>query len=271
MLPLAAYLISLLDWRWTYHILGMAVCFVLVPLIALVIKDNPGEIGILPDGEKHTAQEKHQGTPVSASNIRIPGWTLPKALQTSTLRILIISFMMVFVGTASVLAHAVPFFVGQGFSNQVASTILGSAIGVSILGRIITGYLSDRIPVKYIAALFFMFQVGGLLGLIFPETQASVPAFVAIFGMAMGGLFVLEPLMVRDYFGLDSFAPIYGGLWALQSLGWAADPYITGHIFDTTGGYNLAFIAFIVVTLLATVLIMFTRRPRLSATEKPCK
>jgi MFS family permease len=152
----------------------------------------------------------------------------------------------------------------------VASTILGSTIGVSVLGRIITGYLSDRVPVKYIAALFFMFQVVGLLALIFPETQASVPAFVAIFGMAMGGLFVLEPLIVREYFGLDSFATIYGGLWAFQSLGFAAGPYITGYIFDTTGSYNSAFIAFIVATLLAIVLIMFTRPPRLSATEKPC-
>jgi sugar phosphate permease len=270
MLPLAAYLISLLDWRWTYHILGMTICFVLVPLIALVIKNNPGDIGMLPDGEKHTAQEKQQRTHVPASNIQIPRWTLPKALQTSTLWILTISFMMVFVGTASVLAHAVPFFVGQGFSNQVASTILGSTIGVSVLGRIITGYLSDRVPVKYIAALCFMFQVVGLLALIFPETQASVPAFVAIFGMAMGGLFVLEPLIVREYFGPDSFAAIYGGLWAFQSLGFAAGPYITGYIFDTTGSYNSAFIAFIVATLLAIVLIMFTRPPRLSATEKPC-
>ena len=221
----------------------MAVCFVLAPLVALAIKDNPGEIGMLPDGEKHTAQEKQQGTPESASNTQIPGWTLPRTLQISTLWILIISFMMVFMGTALVLAHAVPFFVGQGFSNQVASTILGRAIGVSVPGRIITGYLSDRIPVKYIAALFFIFQVGGLLALIFPETQANVSAFVAIFGMAMGGLFVLEPLIVRDYFGLDSFAPIYGGLWAFQSLGCAAGPYITGCIFDMTRSYNLAFIA----------------------------
>jgi MFS family permease len=225
---------------------------------------------MLPDGEKDTAQENHRRTPVPASNTQIPEWTLPKALRTPTFWILIISFMMVFVGTSSILAHAVPFFVGQGFSNQAASTILGGAIGVSILGRVITGYLSDRIPVKYIAALFFMFQVGGLLVFIVPQTQASVSAFVAIFGMAMGGLFVLEPLIVREYFGLGSFAPIYGGLWAFQSLGVAAGPYITGYIFDTTGSYNSAFIAFIVVTILAIMLIMFTRRPRLAATEKPC-
>ena len=256
MLPLAAYLISLLDWRWTYHILGMTICFVLVPLITLVIKNNPSDIGMLPDGEKHTAQEKQQRTPVPASNIQIPRWTLPRALRTSTFWIITISFMMVFVGTSSVLAHAVPFFVGQGLSNQAASTIVGIAIGISILGRIITGYLSDRVPVKYIAAMFFMFQVGGLLTFIFPQTQASGPVFVAIFGMSMGGLFVLGPTIVREYFGLDSFAPIYGGLWAFQSLAWATGPYITGYIFDTTGSYNSAFIAFVIATLLAIVLII---------------
>jgi MFS family permease len=196
--------------------------------------------------------------------MQIQRWTLPKALKTSTFWIVVLAFMMVFVGTASVIAHVVPFFVGQGFSNQLASTILGSAVGVSILARIITGYLSDRIPVKYVAILFFMFQVAGLLVLISPGTQPNIPAFIAIFGLAMGGLFVLEPLTIREYFGLDSFGTIYGGLWAFQTLGWAAGPYITGYIFDTTGSYNLAFIAFIIATLLATVLMMFVRHPRLS-------
>jgi MFS family permease len=265
MLPLSAHLIQLLGWRWTYPILGITICLALVPLIALVVKNSPRDIGTSPDGEKYIAPEKHQRTPVPDSNMRIQRWTLPKALKTSTFWILVLAFMMVFVGTASVIAHAVPFFVGQGFSNQLASTILGSAVGVSILGRIITGYLSDRIPVKYVAVLFFTFQMAGLLVLIFPGTQANIPAFVVVFGLAMGGLFVLEPLTIREYFGLDSFGTIYGGLWAFQTLGWAAGPYITGYIFDTTGSYNSAFIAFIFATLLATVLIMFVRHPRLSA------
>jgi MFS family permease len=265
MLPLSAHLIHLLGWRWTYHILGITICLALIPLIVVVIKNSPRDIGTSPDGEKYTTPEKHQRTPVPDSNMRIQRWTLPKALKTSTFWIVVLAFMMVFVGTASVIAHAVPFFVGQGFSNQLASTILGSAVGVSILARIITGYLSDRIPVKYVTILFFMFQVAGLLVLISPGTQFNIPAFVAVFGLAMGGLFVLEPLTIREYFGLDSFGTIYGGLWAFQTLGWAAGPYITGYIFDTTGSYNSAFIAFIFATLLATVLIMFVRHPRLSA------
>lgn len=262
MLPLSAHLIYRLGWQWTYHILGVTICFVLVPLITLVIKNSPHDIGLLPDGEKYTAQEKHQRMPVPASGIRIQRWTLPKALKTSVFWILVLAFTMVFLGTASVIAHAVPFFVGQGFGNQMASTILGSAVGVSILGRVIVGYLSDRIPVKYMAVLVFLFQVAGLLVLIFPATAVTIPAFIVIFGLAMGGLFVLEPLAIREYFGLDSFGAIYGGLWAFETLGWAAGPYITGYIFDTTGNYNLAFITFIAATLLAAVLIMFARHPR---------
>lgn len=242
----------------------MTICFVLVPLITLVIKNSPHDIGMLPDGEKYITQEEHQRMPVPASGIRIQKWTLPKALQTSVFWILALGFTMVFLGTASVIAHAVPFFVGQGFGNQLASTILGSTVGVSILGRVIVGYLSDRMPVKYVAVPVFLFQVAGLLVLIFPVTPVSVPAFIAIFGLAMGGLFVLEPLAIREYFGPDSFGAIYGGLWAFETLGWAAGPYITGYIFDTTGNYNLAFIIFISTTLLAAVLIMFARHPRLS-------
>jgi sugar phosphate permease len=265
MLPLSARLIYLLGWQWTYHILGLTICFVLPPLIILVIRNSPRDIGTLPDGDKYTAQGKNQRSPVLESSIPLQRWTLPRALQTSAFWILVLAFTMVFLGSASVIAHAVPFFVGQGFGNQLASTILGSAVGVSILGRVIAGYLSDRMPVKYVAVLFFLFEVAGLLVLIFPATPVSIPAFVAVFGLAMGGPFVLEPLAIKEYFGLDSFGAIYGGLWAFETLGWAAGPYITGYIFDTTGNYNLAFITFISATLLAAVLIMFVRHPRPSA------
>jgi sugar phosphate permease len=238
---------------------------VLVPLITLVIKNSPRDIGTLPDGEKYNAPGKHQRTPLPESNIHIQNiqrWTLIKALQTSVFWILALAFSMVFLGTASVIAHAVPFFVEQGFSNQLASTILGSAVGVSILGRIITGYLSDKMPVKYVAVLFFLLHTAGLLVLILPTTPISLLAFIAIFGLAMGGLFVLEPLVIREYFGLGSFGAIYGGLWAFETLGWAAGPYVTGYIFDMTGNYNLAFIIFISVSLLAAALMMIVRRPR---------
>ena len=265
MLPLSANLIYLLGWEWTYRILGLTICFVLVPLIVLVIKNSPHDLVTLPYEERYTPPEEHQSITVPNSNMRIEKWTLRKALKTSTFRILVLAFMMVFVGTASVVVHAVPFFVGQGFSNQLASTILGSAVGVSILGRIITGYLSDRISVKYVAIMFFILQVAGLLVLVLPETRATIPAFVVVFGLAMGGLFVLEPLAVREYFGPDSFGAIYGGLWAFEAIGWAAGPYITGLIFDATRSYNSAFLALLFATLLATVLIMFVRRPRLLA------
>jgi len=181
MLPLSARLIYLLGWQWTYHILGLIICSILLPLIVLVIKNTPHDIGTLPDGEKFTDQEKYQRKPIPESDIWKKRWTLPKAMQTSVFWILVLAFMMVLPGTISIITHAVPFFVGQGFGNQLASTILGSAVGVSILGRVITGYLSDRIPIKYVTVLVFLFQVVGLLVLIFPVTPVSIPVFIAIF------------------------------------------------------------------------------------------
>jgi MFS family permease len=261
MLPLSAHLISVLGWRWTYGILGIAICLVLVPLITLVVRNSPRDLGMSPDGERPAELVKpDQARP--DDGIQIQAWNLRGALRTSTFWILVASFTMVFTGTSSIIAHAVPFFVGRGFSNQLASTIVGGTAGVSILGRIGTGYLSDRVPVKYVAALFFVLQAGGLLLLMSPGTQTSVVAFIAIFGSAMGGLFVLEPLVIREYFGADSFASIYGGLWAFETVGWGAGPYITGYIFDRLGSYDLAFMTFLVATLLAVALIMPLRRPR---------
>lgn len=258
MLPLASQLIATLDWRMAFHILGIIIVVVLIPVIIFVIRERPQDKGLLPDGK--SAEEQAIIPPTEEAQ---PGtsWTFSSALRAKTFWLIAGAFTLAYFATGAVIVHAIPFFQDMGASPQLAATMLATATGVSILSRVAAGYIADRISVKYVTLFAFFLQLMGLVILLqVPAGSTTVLwAFVVVFGLAMGSLFVLEPLVISEYFGVASFGAIYGGLWALEMPSWALGPPLAGYIFDVTGSYNLAFIIFIGTTLLAMALIFLVK------------
>ncbi|MEE8174555.1 MAG: MFS transporter, partial [Dehalococcoidia bacterium] len=256
MIPLASYLIATLGWRMAYHLLGLLICIVLIPLSILVIRHRPEDKGLLPDG-KTPPESKPSPSAVEDEHDR--GLTLKGALRTKAFWLIVGALSLAFIGAGSVIAHVIPFFQDMGIPPQTAATILGLTIGVSILGRVAAGYIADRMSVKYVALFFLLLQIAGLLLLLGTSSMAMVWFFVVVFGLAIGGMFALEPLLISEYFGLTSFGAIYGGLWVFVSIGFAAGPPLAGYIFDVTGSYDLAFILFMATTLVAMALFLFLK------------
>ena len=260
MLPLASYLITVLGWRMTYHVLGLTICIVLIPLIIFVIREKPEQMGLLPDGK--TPDQGKVEMPLTDDTQDNAGWNLSSVLRTKTFWLIVGALGLAFLGAGSVLAHLIPFLQDNGLSHQLASTILALTIGVSVVSRVIAGYIVDRVPIRYVVTFCFLFQVAGLALLLIVGSMTVVWAFVIVFGLAIGGMFALEPLLVSRYFGLTSFGAIYGGVWIFATLGFAGGPPLAGYIFDATESYELAFIIFIAATLLAMVLISLVRAPQ---------
>ncbi|TET39495.1 MAG: MFS transporter [Dehalococcoidia bacterium] len=261
MIPLASYLIANLGWRMAYHLLGLLICIVLIPLSIFVIKHRPEEKGLLPDGK--TPQES-KPSPSVVEDEHDRELTLKGALRTKAFWLIAGALSLAFIGAGSVIAHVIPFFQDMGIPHQTAATILGLTIGVSILSRVAAGYIADRMSVKYLALFFLLLQIAGLLLLLGTSSMAMVWFFVVVFGLAIGGMFALEPLLISAYFGLASFGAIYGGLWVFVSIGFAAGPPLAGYIFDVTGSYDLAFILFMAATLVAMALLLFLKPVKLS-------
>jgi len=232
----------------------------LVPLIIFVIREKPEQMGLLPDGK--TPDQGKVEMPLTDDTQDNAGWNLSSVLRTKTFWLIVGALGLAFLGAGSVLAHLIPFLQDNGVSHQLASTILALTIGVSVVSRVIAGYIVDRVPIRYVVTFCFLFQVAGLALLLIVGSMTVVWAFVIVFGLAIGGMFALEPLLVSRYFGLTSFGAIYGGVWIFATLGFAGGPPLAGYIFDATESYELAFIIFIAATLLAMVLISLVRAPQ---------
>ena len=252
---IATPLITAYGWRTTMLIVSFLIWVVLVPAILFLVKDRPGDLGILPDGEELAAAEK--------GSVSVQGLMLSEALRTPLFWILSICaaavFYPIFVATQQVILQAAKI----GLSSQQASFGLSTLFFVSVTGKFLFGFLSDRFPPTrvMIACCFLMFASTLVL---LDLTSSTVFAFLIPFGFGYGGTFVLLQRIAADYFGNRDYPKILGVLIVIETVGASIGGLITGRLADAAGGdYTTAFYALIAVRGLAfllTIRLEFSRK-----------
>ena len=85
--------------------------------------------------------------------------------------------------------------------------------------------------------------------------------YVLVFGFSMGGLVVLMPLTVGNFFGLASFSVILGILWLIKAFGGAVGTYVSGLIYDYLGSYRWALYGLMASYLAAIIAIFLAGKP----------
>ncbi|MEE9202829.1 MAG: MFS transporter, partial [Dehalococcoidia bacterium] len=192
----------------------------------------------------------------------------PRALQGNRLLrqpafwLVTISFTLVSGSFVGVLTHQVVFLKDSGMNQVTAAGTLGMVAGMGIAGKLLAGYLSDRLSRLWLAGLIAVLQAAGLLVLMSSQTQQAVWVFVMVFGLAVGAVPVMRPLLLSDFFGSDAFGANYGWMMLFSSLGAATGPPFAGYIYDTTGSYTGAFTTFVAAYVASVLCLVLARRLR---------
>jgi len=82
------------------------------------------------------------------------------------------------------------------------------------------------------------------------------------FGLTMGGIVIMQSLLIGDCFGMVSFGRIVGFSGLFTQLGASSGPIIAGLIFDATQDYRISFTIFGIASLSAIVAVFFARPPK---------
>lgn len=236
---LAEALIVHYGWRYAYAGVGLCAFLVAFTAVALLVREAP------------------QVAPARASGMAKPaGMTAREAAAGSGKFWLIVSAValvaMVVNGTIS---HLVPMLTDRGMAARAAVSIL-STVGLStIVGRLLVGYLLDRVPAPYVAACFFLVPVGGI-ALLLTGAGGAVPLLAVLcLGLGLGAEIDLIGFLVGRYFGFRAFGEIYGYFYCIFALGSALGPYVMGLTFDHLHSYRAALEGFIGALLVASALI----------------
>ena len=263
--PAAALLIDRYGWRFSFVIMGVTIWAVTLPL-SFVLKKRPEDIGLRTDGDAPM-----DGLPVEAAPAPVestgsppPGrdWTLREALASRTYWILAFAFFLAAMTHATVTVHAVPAFTDAGISTEMAAFSLGLATLISIIGRLVFGWLGDFVTKRYLFMVTYSIEAAGVLVLMNARGTTSLYLFAVLFGIGFGGTVPLNPAIRGEYFGRAAFGKIQGVMGPIMMMGGVVGPPLVGYLFDTTRTYRTGLFAIAVLQLLAAVTIFFARPVR---------
>jgi MFS family permease len=237
------------EWRTAYIILSFTTIAIVLPL-AQLLKQSPEKIGLKAYGDESALYPDT----VKARNLLGEGFSFQKAVRSKYFWLLGLLQFCFFFCLQVVLVHINPYAVDIGIPELTAAGIVSFISASSIVGRIITGFLSDKVGGRRMLVVCLITSSLALIWLLIVRQIWMFYLFALVFGLAYGGMVPLEPIVAADIFGLKAFGVIYAGLMFVTLTGESLGAPMAGFIYDITGHYWLAFLICIGLSIFATFL-----------------
>lgn len=227
--PISLALVAGLGFTWAMAAIGLIVVATVVPISIFVLKKNPQELGLHPDGMPPETTLK---TPANRP------WTRTEALRTFALRSTIITFGVGLMVQLGFLSQQVKLLQDHITATETGLTVLTSG-SLAFLGRLVLARIADRVNIRLAAALTLLLSALGLAIAATANNATQLIVGTLVFGFNVGNLTTLPALIVRREFGAPSFGKVFGitGTF-MQSLS-ALGPAFFGLLHDQTGTYRL--------------------------------
>jgi len=150
----------------------------------------------------------------------------------------------------------------HGFTQAAAARIASLVLASSLVGRLGMGWLADRFPKKYVMLLIYLLVASAipLLFLVGARGAGAIYLFAVIFGIGLGGEYMVIPLMAAELFGVRVLGRAMGVVLAADGVAEAVAPVLVGRMHDVTGSYASGFLAVIAFALAGAVAISFLPR-----------
>lgn len=137
------------------------------------------------------------------------------------------------------------------FTQRDAAGVLSFVLAFSIAGRLLIGWLADRLSKKYVMLLTYLLVAAGIPLLFFTGTNRPLLLVsAAIFGIGLGGDYMIVPLMTAEIFGIEILGRLLGVIVIAGGIAEAAAPWAVGRLRDVTGSYTSSCFALVGVALL---------------------
>jgi len=248
-------LISTVDWRKAFLIIGLVPLAITVPL-AQFIRKSPDQMGLTPYEDSGTREAV---TPDG----KVGGYSFHEMLRSKIFWILGIINFGFGIGLQTVTVHIVPHGIDNGIPPAIAAVFLTIIAGSSVPGKFFSGFISDKIGSTRTLILSITLMTISLALLIFINTVNMFYLFALLFGVSYGMTIPLWTIVASDLFGVESLGVIFGSLFFFNVTGGAVGAPLSGWIFDVTGSYTPAFISITVVGIISVIfsLILMRHKP----------
>jgi sugar phosphate permease len=143
----------------------------------------------------------------------------------------------------------------RGFSQGEAARIISLVLAVSIAGRLLMGWLADRAPRKNVMLLIYLLVASSIPLLVVGGTRTTMYAFAIVFGLGLGGEYMIIPLMAGELFGVQVLGRVMGIVLTADGVAEATAPMFVGYLRDRSGSYDIGFTTLVVAAIIGAAAI----------------
>lgn len=250
--PLMAWGIGQWDWRAAFVILALLNLLVLLPLILLWFK-VPGAAGIQSDR--------------AADLQKLPGMSFREGMASRKFWTCNLALGLVISSIVGMVTSTVPMLQSRGLSASDANLIF-SGFGFSLIfGRMLIGYLLDRVWPPAISAISLALPaIGCAIYLSGTGEFSSLLLAAVLVGFGAGAEFDIAAFLIARYFGLREYGRLFGVHQGLNTVASALAPLLFAYMLSTTGNYNaMLFYSAACCVVGPLLLLTLGRTPRFAA------
>jgi MFS family permease len=142
------------------------------------------------------------------------------------------------------------------FTQRDAASVLSLVLAFSIAGRLLMGWLADRFSKKYVMLLTYLLVAAGIPLLFFGTTPPVLYTSAAIFGIGLGGDYMIIPLMTAELFGIETLGRLLGVILTAGGIADAAAPWLIGRLRDASGSYRESCFVLVGIALLGGLAVL---------------
>ena len=237
---LSYWLVGMWGWRGALRALGVLIVIVAGPMVFFT-KDPP-------------APERKEG-----DRAGLP--PLGPVLRRPAFYLLLAGSMCSIAAVGGTNQHLKLFLsLDQGYAQAEAARAISLVLAFSIAGRLLMGWLADRMPKKHVMILIYLLVASAIPLLLLSSSRAATQAFSVVFGLGLGGEYLIIPLIAAELFGVGVLGRVMGIVVTADGVAEAVSPMLVGYLRDATGSYQAAFTALIAIALAGAVAIALLPR-----------
>jgi MFS family permease len=224
-------------------------------VVLFLLKRSPREIGLWPDGAEF---------PPSATSNAQASWSRRGAMATRQFNSQLVAFALALMVQIGFLSHHVS-IVAPVLGDHAAALAVAAAALSAFFGRIALASFADRIDLRYLTGGVLVVAAASLAAMSMTASYAGLLLTSVAYGLTIGNITTLSPIIVRREFGAASFGAVYGIASSAIGIANAFGPGFFGIVRDAFGTYQPALQLAAVTNLIAAAVIVWGGRKPLPA------
>ncbi len=255
--PAAAKVLTITDWRTTMQLMAVVLLAVMVPLGLILIRDDPRKSARVDratlDEELETHRDRRSG-----ETERI-GVSLRTALGSPPFWLLAWGFVVCGFTMAFANTHFMAYADEMGMHVTMASEVVSVTAFFSILGTIVLGMAADRFRRSWVLSLTYALRGLSFLLLILLPVGPPMFVYALVLGVSWSATTPITAAISADVFGKANAGVIFGTMFTFMNIGAGIGAWLDGIFYEATGNYEVALTINVIVGFSAAIAVFFAR------------